>query len=495
MPRKRTNPRKRAPLQDIDPNSSSFPPATEDDHNDSESLSVEETSQDDCENFSVVPQKSGTKGKRPGKAHTQPPRISGAKVDDRKDKAKNDAMELQSDWRCKVEQPPDFRNPKAKASKNNKKKASGAGDSIERCAPIEIKGKTTSEFYEFSALSEGYFDDTQPRFLDTVELENGAFIRVRQDTRGPYLVGHLFERNTKLNGWLPKTKDEVFWLWTFPSGHPENAQPAIVKAPVSAVRQVWNLCLAPPRNTRYSLPPDREWSLKAAQHPIPKRDTLTCSWKYVRASDGMINRAEYQPEYVSRYEESSLIAVPGMEDDDKSRHADKALGGYTFGDAFAGCGGMSRAALTAGFKIQWGFDMDPAAATAYMMNFPKTRMWAEWATEFIKRRTDAELEVDVLHFSPPCQYFSQAHAVSGADDELNIASLFTIPAIFKKTNPRVATVEEVPFIMSPKHDSYFCNLIQFFTFSGYSIRWKVMRCVDFGVPQLTRDRLFVIGSR
>lgn len=525
MPRKRTKHSKRAPLQDIVPNSSSFPPATEDDHNDSESLSVEETSQDDCENFSIVPQKSGTKSECPGKTHTQSPRIARVKVvpakttrkkfaraghtpaikkaiyqdaDTRKAKAKLAAIKIQFKWECKVGQPSNSRKSKAKASKKDKKQASSAGDSIHQCARIRIEGKTKSEFYEFSPFSQGYLVDTQPRFLDTVELENGAFIRVRQDTLGPYLVGHLFERNTRLMGWLPKTEDEVFWLWTFPSGHPENAQPAIVKAPVSAVRQVWNLCLTPPRNTRYSFPRDRQSSLEAAQYkyPISEIGTLTCSWKYVRASDATINRAEYQPKYASRFEESSLIAVPGMEDDgDGSRHAEKALGGYTFGDAFAGCGGMSRAALTAGFEIQWGFDMDPAAAAAYMMNFPNTRMWDEWATEFIKFRTDTELNVDVLHLSPPCQYFSSAHTVPGQNDQLNIASLFIIPAILQKTNPRVATVEEVPSIMSLKHDSYFCNLIQFFTFSGYSIRWKVMRCVDFGVPQLNRCRLFVIGSR
>lgn len=472
MPPKRTNPPKRAPLQEIVPNTSRKRPAPEDDHNDSESLSFEETPQDDRENFSIHSQKANCKDSE--------------KL--RKAEAEAAAVEIRHQWECKVEQPPDFRTRRTGAP---------CGDSIQRCARIWIlQQTTTSEFYEFPSLSKRYLVDTQIRTLDTVELENGAFIRVLEQIRGQMLVGHLFERNTKLMDWLPRTDDEVFWLWTFPSGDPKKAEPAIVKAPKSAVRRVWKLCLAPPRNTRYSVPRDSQPSLEAAQLPHSERGILTCSWKYVRAAGAMIDRAEYQPDFPSRFEETSLIAVPGMDDDeDGSRHARKAVGRYTFGDAFAGCGGMSRAALTAGFDIQWGFDMCPAAVKAYKMNFPSTKIWAQWATEFINRRKDPNLKVDVLHISPPCQFFSRVHTTEGKDDALNKASLFTFPAILEKTDPRVVTVEQVDNIMAPKHFSFFCNLIQFFTRSGYSTRWKAMKCVDYGVPQQNRWRLFMIGSR
>lgn len=344
-------------------------------------------------------------------------------------------------------------------------------------------------------------EDIDIHYGDTVELKNGAFIRILE-INGDKFRGLLFESNTRLGGWLPRAEKEVFWLWTFSQGCPETARPALIMAQKSEVRKNWNQPTANP--------------------------TLICRWKYVRACAEKINRADYQKTAFSKsyFEEKSLIRIDEDSDPlsmplsgersisnltktlhhmaDKSSEklgttkrpsslADKDLPKYTFGDAFSGCGGMSRGADMAGLNVRWGFDIDPTSIKAFHRNFPNAIWLEEWAHEFVSRKPDAKFEVDVLHFSTPCKYFSTAHGVSGKDDDLNSSSLFAIPKIVQKTNPRVVTLEQVPNIVA--HPEYFTALIQFFTFSEYSIRWKVINCADFGVAQQSRLRLFLIASR
>ena len=156
--------------------------------------------------------------------------------------------------------------------------------------------------------------------------------------------------------------------------------------------------------------------------------------------------------------------------------------------------------MAGGFTVKWGFDENAAAITAFSVNFPNAKARHQWSHEFVAlnggsdSETESELHVDVLHVSPPCQYFSIAHTANGRNDEQNVSALFAIPELIRRTTPRVLTVEQVPDIM-PAHPALFSALVRFFTSFGYSVRWKVINCVDFGVAQKSRCRLFMIGSR
>ena len=407
-----------------------------------------------------------------------------------------------------------------------------------------------------SAAGKGSSLDTKIHRGDTVELNNGAFVRIRRIYQshwlGPILFsGYLFERNLRLMGWLPRIENEVFWLWTFLKGiDPGTAKPLLVGAHQSDVRRKWNLRKARPRVPQYNSPLDKQSPVEQAQENTLGRGTLVYSWKYVRVSTTMYrtqyNETFYEGSGSTNYEEKSLIAVAYTENHehpnsssgrrfckqgsssnlvsrkgdshlkkhvtqsldegsenylerssttaDRPHCPDSASLKYTFGDAFAGCGGMSQGAEMAGLDVRWGFDKDSTAIAAYQTNFPSAHTWKTWAHEFVALGTDSKLKIDVLHFSPPCQFFSSAHTREGRNDDMNTASLFSIPAVIKRTDPRVVMVEQVPNIMKG-HPGYFSGLIQFFTCLGWSIRWKVINCVDFGIPQMMRRRLFLIGSR
>ena len=165
---------------------------------------------------------------------------------------------------------------------------------------------------------------------------------------------------------------------------------------------------------------------------------------------------------------------------------------YTFNDYFCGAGGMSRAAYQTGLHIQDAFDFDKNACTSYQMNFPHANLHCVWAHEFanlpIHRR------VDVAHFSPSCKFFSDCHTRAGKDDEMNTASWTVIGELLMRSKPRVVIVEQTfGLVLRARHQGYLNALIQVFTSHGFSIRWRLLHCADYGLPQM-RLRTFMIAS-
>ena len=164
---------------------------------------------------------------------------------------------------------------------------------------------------------------------------------------------------------------------------------------------------------------------------------------------------------------------------------------YTFGDCFCGAGGVSRGAVEAGLRVQWGFDFNIAACESYKLNFIDAETYNLWSNDFASL-VDMDHKVDICHLSPPCQFFSDAHTTIGKNDEMNTASLFAIPKLVQKTKPRVVTLEQTSGLLR-RHPIFFNAVIHMFTCLGFSIRWKLLNCVDYGLPQ-KRKRLIIIAS-
>lgn len=149
---------------------------------------------------------------------------------------------------------------------------------------------------------------------------------------------------------------------------------------------------------------------------------------------------------------------------------------YTYGDAFCGAGGSTRGALLSGLRPKWGFDFSPHASSSWSRNFPMGVCYNTDAHNFIWRASLArsDFKVDILHLSPPCQFFSPAHTVNGVDDERNVASLFAVEEMIKVTTPRVVTLEQTFGIMCSRFRWYFNQLIGMFTSQNFSVRWAVV---------------------
>ncbi|KAK7536236.1 S-adenosyl-L-methionine-dependent methyltransferase [Phyllosticta citribraziliensis] len=173
---------------------------------------------------------------------------------------------------------------------------------------------------------------------------------------------------------------------------------------------------------------------------------------------------------------------------------DEGMRRHTFGDVFCGAGGASRGAKMAGLEVKFGVDNNESACNTYRQNFRHAHVRCIDATDFAKGfATNQEPPVDILHMSPPCQFFSQAHTTDGKDDEKNSAALFTIGELIKQIKPRIATLEETSGLTHDRHIPWFYSMLNTVRNQGYSVRWSVIRCLAYGCTQ-PRPRLFLIAS-
>ncbi|KAL8720102.1 MAG: hypothetical protein Q9225_002978 [Loekoesia sp. 1 TL-2023] len=164
---------------------------------------------------------------------------------------------------------------------------------------------------------------------------------------------------------------------------------------------------------------------------------------------------------------------------------------YTFGDAFCGAGGASRAAKSVGFRVEWGVDFDLAPIKSYRQNFFGARCEATPVHVFVTYIGENYV-VDILHLSPPCKTFSPLHTRPGQDDEMNSASFFAVEELLKKAKPRIVTMENT-FGLVERWREWLNTMVRFFTSLGFSVRWKVLNLAEYGLPQ-ARRRLIVFAS-
>lgn len=163
---------------------------------------------------------------------------------------------------------------------------------------------------------------------------------------------------------------------------------------------------------------------------------------------------------------------------------------YTVLDCFCGGGGWSRAAIMAGLRVDSGFDFEKEACETYSWNFFGAKVYHLWANEYLELTEDCHF--DIMVASPPCAPFSPVHTRQGQHDDRNTASLLAIPELLKKAKPRVMILEQTAGLIN-QHKDWFNNLIQNITSAGYSVRWRLIKCADYGLAQ-PRPRLFIIAS-
>ena len=163
---------------------------------------------------------------------------------------------------------------------------------------------------------------------------------------------------------------------------------------------------------------------------------------------------------------------------------------YTIFDCFCGCGGWSRGAVMAGMRVVGGFDINENACDSYSRNFLGADVYIMSVDRFLAK--EADFFVDIIHISFVCKPWSPLHTRVGKDDEDNIATLYCVSDILEKMKPRILTIENTAGLLH-HHPAVFRRMIQSITSKGYNVTWTVLKCADYGVPQL-RKRLFVIAS-
>ena len=363
-----------------------------------------------------------------------------------------------------------------------------------------------------------------------VELvDDDGFLRVEDITttsdRNTVLYGRKLTRQTKVQRTMPQHLNELVWQvqMTFEQAR-GNQEPQREAIPLYRVKRV--------RQIVFTNRPYKEMStafrngLPQSFRRIDQREEglLYCRWKQIKIGCGR-----------RRVPEEVLCSLSFEECDDKARgwewtarltndelrmqwRGPTVKGGsfasetpvfdldgnqcqstwkqqYNFGDAFCGVGGASSGAVEAGLRLVWAFDKDEEAILRYRDNFAckGVNAFQQSVDEFLKQPDADDLRVDVLHMSFPCPAFSAANTTPNeAKNEENQAPLFANGQLLEKIRPRIATVEETDGLLV-RHTLFFDALIHLFVVEGYSVRWGILRCDQFGVPQM-RKRLCLIAA-
>ena len=177
---------------------------------------------------------------------------------------------------------------------------------------------------------------------------------------------------------------------------------------------------------------------------------------------------------------------------------------YTFLDLFSGCGGFSLGLERAGLKGLAAIDFNPEAIEVFRANFPKIPQILEKDLTQFGPQELSELigtsQVDLIVGGPPCQGFSTARQVDGANhgDRLKedprrhlYKEFLRFVAHFK---PKVFVMENVLGIRSASGGVYFSKVQAEARALGYRVHAQIEDCVNVGVPQKRRRQLF-IGTR
>ena len=100
---------------------------------------------------------------------------------------------------------------------------------------------------------------------------------------------------------------------------------------------------------------------------------------------------------------------------------------------------------------------------------------------------------DILCAGFPCQPFSQAGHHKGFEDSRG--TMFSQVMRFVKTNvPKIVVLENVQALLNHDKGQSFIKIKTELENEGYNIVYKVLKCSDYGIPQM-RKRLFIIGFK
>lgn len=165
-------------------------------------------------------------------------------------------------------------------------------------------------------------------------------------------------------------------------------------------------------------------------------------------------------------------------------------------DLFAGCGGLSKGFMDAGYKIIVGVDNDQAALNTFALNHDGAKALN---ADLSKQETFDEIkriagnrEIDVIIAGPPCQGFSLT-GPRNFDDKRNKLYLAVIEMV-KQYKPKAFIIENVPGMATLYEGQIKDEILRRFRRLGYNIECKILCAADYGVPQIRR-RLIFMGIR
>lgn len=154
---------------------------------------------------------------------------------------------------------------------------------------------------------------------------------------------------------------------------------------------------------------------------------------------------------------------------------------------FSGAGGLDLGFSNKGYNIVFANDNNKKVKPTYDKNHNADISICDISELDISKIPDC----DGIIGGPPCQSWSLAGSMKGADDERG-SVFFDYIDIIRNKKPDFFVTENVPGILSQKHYDDFMNIIDNFEDMGYNIKYEKINAALHNVPQ-RRKRVFIVG--
>jgi DNA (cytosine-5)-methyltransferase 1 len=157
-------------------------------------------------------------------------------------------------------------------------------------------------------------------------------------------------------------------------------------------------------------------------------------------------------------------------------------------DLFCGMGSFHYSFQKLGFKCVMASDIYKPAKENYKKNYN-----IDVLGDICYIEPSSIESYDILCAGFPCQPFSQAGHHKGFKDSRG--TMFSQVMRFVKTNiPKVVILENVQALLNHDKGKSFAKIKEELEKEGYNVVYKVLKCSDYGIPQM-RKRLFIVGFK
>ena len=168
-------------------------------------------------------------------------------------------------------------------------------------------------------------------------------------------------------------------------------------------------------------------------------------------------------------------------------------------ELFAGAGGMALGLQQAGIDVVVAVEINKSCVATLEANkesFPKMKIVhadikALSGECLLKIAGSKKGNIDILSGGPPCQGFTFASSRRSIKDPRS-RLMWEFVRMVKEIQPRYFVIENVRGLMSFK--DFFKFLLMKLEKCGYVVRFNLLDCVNYGVPQ-RRQRVLIDGAR
>lgn len=166
-------------------------------------------------------------------------------------------------------------------------------------------------------------------------------------------------------------------------------------------------------------------------------------------------------------------------------------------DLFCGTGGFSHGFEQTGkFEVIAGLDLLADRIQTFAVNHEKAISYCNDIMKFhLPRFINDGVRPDVIIGGPPCQGFSSIRpyrSINEHDMRNNLFEYYVETVRFLK--PEWFVLENVVGLVTHMRGKTLSMLLQLFHSLGYTVSWKVLNAVHFGLPQ-RRERLIIVGNK